>query len=134
MVTVSEHPRRDDWKASLRARFPSAESAAIECFKGWAAILTRMLEQLEVTIAQQPAGSREGLEVKGIREKFGVLSVYLSKAPTPEVQAILDEAHAAAMVTCEVCGAPGRMADRHGWMSVKCEAHERWSPADEVDD
>ncbi len=77
---------------------------------------------------------RRGLKVKGIREKFGVLSVYLSKTSTPEVQAILDEAHAAAMVTCEVCGAPGRMADRHGWMSVKCDAHENWSPADCIDE
>ena len=24
------------------------------------------------------------------------------------------------------CGAPSRMADRHGWMSVKCDAHENW--------
>jgi transcription elongation factor Elf1 len=69
-----------------------------------------------------------------MREKFGVLSVYLSKIPPPEVQAILDEAHAAALVTCEVCGAQGRMADRHGWMSVKCDAHENWSPADGFED
>jgi len=60
--------------------------------------------------------------------------LYLSKLPTPEVQAILDEAHAAAMGTCEVCGAPGRMADRHGLMSVKCDAYENWSPADGIDD
>ena len=134
MMSISEQPRRDDWKAPLRARFPIAKSAGIECFKGWQPILTRMLERLESAVAQQPAAFRRGLKVKGIREKFGVLSVYLSKIPTPEVQAILDEAHAAAMVTCEVCGAPGRMADRHGWMSVKCDAHENWAPADGFDD
>ena len=134
MMSISEQPRRDDWKAPLRARFPIAKSAGIECFKGWQPILVHMLERLESTVAQQPAAFRRGLEVKGIREKFGVLSVYLSKVPTPEVQTILDEAHAAAMVTCEVCGAPGRMADRHGWMSVKCDPHENWSPADSFDD
>lgn len=133
-MSISEQPRRADWKAPLRARFPIAKSARIECFKGWQPILARMLERLEARMAQQPAAFRGGLEVTGIREKFGVLSVYLSKVPTPEVQAILDEAHAVAMLTCEVCGAPGRMADRHGWMSVKCEAHENWSPADGVDD
>lgn len=134
MMIVPKQPRRDDWKAALRGRFPIAKSAGIECFKGWRQIVARMLEWLEATIAQQPADFRRGFKVKGIREKFGVLSVYLSKVPTPEVQAILDEAKHAAMVTCEVCGAPGRMADRHGWLSVKCGAHESWSPADGVDD
>src|SRR5688572_20899933 len=108
MMSISEEPRHDDWKAPLLARFPIAKSAGIECFKGWQPILVRMLERLEAAGAQQPAVGG-GLEVKGIREKFGVLSVYLSEAPTPEEQAILDEAHAAAMVTCEVCGGPGRM-------------------------
>jgi hypothetical protein len=78
MMSISEQHPRDDWKAPLRARFPIAKSAGIGCFMGWEPILTRMLERLEATIAQQPAGFRHGLEVKGIREKFGVLSVYLS--------------------------------------------------------
>jgi hypothetical protein len=134
MMTISEQPRRDDWKARLRSRFPIAKGAGIECFKGWQPILARMLERLEATIPHQPAAVRRGLKVKGMREKFGVLTVHLPKGPTPEVQAILDEANAAAMVTCEVCGAPGRMADRHGWMSVKCDAHENWSPADGIND
>jgi hypothetical protein len=134
MMSISEERRHDDWKAALRARFPIAKSARIECFKGWQPILAGMLERLEATIAQEPAAVRRGRKVTRLREKFGVLRVYLSKVPTPEVQAILDEAHATAMVTCEVCGAPGRMADRHGWISVKCDAHENWSPAGDIDD
>jgi hypothetical protein len=35
----------------IRARFPIANSAGIECFKGWQPILTRMLERLEATVA-----------------------------------------------------------------------------------
>jgi len=124
MIGSSVNTRRENWKAALAARYPLARSVGFECFGGWQPILARVPERLEATVAQQPAAFRRGLEVKGIREKFGVLTVYPSKAPTPEVQAILDEAHAAAMVTCDVCGAPGRMADRHGWMSVKCDAHE----------
>ena len=134
MTSVAEQPRRDDWKTALRERFPIANSAGIECFKGWQPILARMLERLEATIPHQPAAFQRGLKVKGMREKFGVLTVYLSKVPRPEVQAILDEAHASAMVTCEVCGVPGRIADRHGWMSVKCDAHENWSPRDGLGD
>jgi hypothetical protein len=133
MTSVSKQLRRDDWKAPLRARFPIAGSAGIECFRGWQPVLPRMLECLEATVAGHPAAYRRGLKVEGIREKFGVLSVYLSNEPTPEVQAILDEAYAAAMARCEVFGAPGRMADRHGWTSVKCGNHENWSAADGAD-
>jgi hypothetical protein len=134
MTSISAQPRRDDWKTALRERFPIARSAGIECFKGWQPILARMLERLEAAIPHQPVAFRRGLKVKGMGEKFGVLTVYLSNVPTPEVQAIIDEADAAALVTCEVCGAPGRMADRHGWISVKCDAHENWCVADGFDD
>ncbi|HEY7373758.1 MAG TPA: hypothetical protein VIF57_16475 [Polyangia bacterium] len=61
------------------------------------------------------------------------LATYLSKA-TPEVQAVVDEAQAEALVTCEVCGAPGRLAERRGWISVKCDAHENWTRFDEIGD
>jgi hypothetical protein len=55
MMTSSKQPRGDDWKAALRARFPVAKSAGIECFKGWTPILARMLERLEAVIPHQPA-------------------------------------------------------------------------------
>lgn len=132
MISSAEQPRRDDWTAPLRARFPRAKSADFGCFKGWQSIVTRMLERLETTISLQPAAFRRGLKVEGIRQKFGALSVYLSKVPTPEVQAVLDDAQAASLITCEVCGAPGRLADRRSWTSVKCDAHENWTRFDDV--
>ena len=39
-----------------------------------------------------------------------------------------------AVSVCEVCGAPGRLADRRGWISVKCDAHENWTRFDGFDD
>jgi hypothetical protein len=126
--------RRDDWTAPLRARFPMAKSARFQCFRGWQAIVARMLEQLEATISQHPAAFRRDLSVEEIRQKFGTLTVYLSKAPTSEVRAVLAEAHAASMITCEVCGAPGDLADRNGWISVKCATHEGWTRWEEVED
>jgi hypothetical protein len=91
-----------------------------------------MLEQLGAVVAEQPAAYRRGLRITGIREKFGVLSVYLSKEATPEMQAIIDVARTAAMVTCEVCGAPGRLAERRAWISVKCDGHENWTRFDDL--
>jgi hypothetical protein len=118
--------------APLRARFPMAKSADFGCFKGWQTIVTRMLERLEAASAQQPAAFRRGLKIDGIRQKFGALSVYLSKVPTSEVQAVLDQAQAASLITCEVCGAPCRLAERRAWTSVKCDAHENWTRFDDI--
>jgi hypothetical protein len=36
------------------------------------------------------------------------------------------------IATCEVCSAPGQLADRNGWTSVKCADHENWSRLDGV--
>lgn len=132
MVGTIEQPRRDDWTAPLRARFPMAKSTVFGCRQGWRSIVSRMLEYLEATVTEQPAAYRRGLKVTGIREKFGVLSVYLSAEATPKMQAVIDEASTAAMVTCEVCGAPGRLAERRAWISVKCDAHENWTRFDDI--
>jgi hypothetical protein len=132
MIDTPEQAGREDWTTPIRARFPMARSAAFGCRKGWAPIVTRMLERLEETVAHQPTAFRRGLKIEGIREKFGVLSVYLSKLETPEVQAVVDEAKAAALVTCEVCAAPGRLAERRAWTSVKCDAHENWTRFDDA--
>jgi hypothetical protein len=91
-----------------------------------------MLEQLEATLPTQPAAFRRDFKIDEMREKFGTLTVYTSKVPTPEVQAVIDQAYAASLVTCEVCGAPGRHAERRGWMSVKCDAHENWTRFDDI--
>ena len=133
MISTPEQPKSDDWRAPLRARFPMAKSIGIGCFKGWQPILTRMFERLEATISEQPAAARRGFKIREIRQKFGTLTVYLSKE-TPEVQAVVAEAQEAALVTCEVCGAPGRLAERRGWISVKCDAHENWTRFDDIDD
>jgi len=48
------------------------------------------------------------------------------------MHAAIDEAQNAANVTCEVCGAPGELAERRGWISVKCSRHANWSRFDDL--
>jgi hypothetical protein len=43
------------------------------------------------------------------------------------------EAEEASVVTCEVCSAPGQLAERNAWWSVRCASHENWSRLDGVD-
>lgn len=77
-----------------------------------------------------PSDAQRTLAVIEIRQKFGTLTVYLSGDPTPAMSQAIDAAREASMVTCEVCGAPGTLAERRGWTSVKCHAHENWSRFD----
>jgi hypothetical protein len=132
MVTAFRRDRSDNWTATLVLRYPLARSVGFECFKGWRPILGRLLERLEAAIAQQPVEAQSDFRIVQIKQKFGRLRVYLSKTATPEMRAAIDEAEEDSIATCEVCSAPGQLADRNGWTSAKCADHENWSRLDGV--
>jgi hypothetical protein len=90
----------------------------------------RLLERLEAGIARQPPDQRDRFRIAQIKEKFGRLTVYLASEATPEMLAALQEAGEASVVTCEVCGDPGRLAERNAWWAARCVAHEAWTPWD----
>jgi hypothetical protein len=138
-----------NWEVDLATRYPLAlaemsrpsaplgsfEAGAtarwgIECAAGWRPILVRLLDRLEAAIAAQPAETRDDFRIAQIKEKFGRLTVYLASAGTPAMTAAIGEAGEASLVTCEACGAPGRLAERRLFWSVKCAAHENWTPLD----
>jgi hypothetical protein len=87
---------------------------------------------LKCALVQQPAEAQAGFRTIQIKQKFGRLRVYLSTTATPEMRAAIDEAEEESIATCEVCSAPGQLADRNGWTSVKCAAHENWSRLEAV--
>jgi hypothetical protein len=119
-----------NWRGALAARYPLARSVGFECFGGWQPILIRLLDRLEAVIAAQPVDARGDFDIVQIKQKFGRLLVYLSKEGTAEMKAAIQEAEDASVVTCEVCSAPGRLAERNAWWSVRCIAHETWSRLD----
>jgi len=97
--------------------------------EGWRQIMERMYERLEAAIAEQPVEARDSYRIDDIKEKFGTVTVYLDGDKTPEMAAAIEEAREASAITCDVCGAPGTLAERGlvHWMSVRCVAHESWS-------
>ena len=118
---------RGNWQDALALRYPMARSVGFECFGGWRPILARLFDRLEAAITLLPAGSSAGFHIVQIKQKFGNLSVHLSTEGTPEMQAAVRDAEEASLVTCEVCSAPGRLAERNAWWSVRCSGHENWS-------
>lgn len=117
---------RGNWQAVLALRYPMARSIGFECFGGWQPILARLFDRLEAAIAVLPAGVSADFHIVQIKQKFGRLTVHLSTEGTAEMQAAVRDAGEASVVTCEVCSAPGRLAERNPWSSVRCASHENW--------
>ena len=135
------------WETELAARYPLALSEmrwpshplntieatalarwGLECRTGWRQILVRLLDKLEAAIGAQPADLRDHFRIVQLKEKFGRLTVYQDQLGTAEMRAAIEEAESASGVTCEVCGAPGELAERRGWTAVRCETRELVTP------
>jgi hypothetical protein len=110
---------------------PGTEALArwgIEIHAGWRAIMERLLQRLEAEIAALPTDPRDRFRIVQIKEKFGRLTVYLESEATPEMRAALQDAEEMSIATCEVCRAPGRLAERKAWWAARCVADESWTP------
>jgi hypothetical protein len=137
------------WEIEMTTRFPLALSEmrwpseplhtfetkalarwGIEIKAGWRSLVERLLVRLEAEIAAQPAEQRDRFRILQIKEKFGRLTVHMGS--TPAMQVALDEAAEESIVTCEVCGEPGVLEERHGWRSPRCKMHETWTPWDRL--
>ena len=66
-----------------------------------------------------------GFQVKAtqIKEKFGTLRFY-TDVGNEEIWNILDEADVISSVTCEVCGAPGKIVGKN-WLKTLCGGHAK---------
>lgn len=138
-----------EWQIDLALRYPLALSEmrwpsaplgtmgaralarwGIECKPGWRSILVALLDGLEMEIEAQPLDRRDTYRVVQIKEKFGRLAVYLASDATQAMWDAIDDAGEQSIKVCEVCGAPGVLAERRFFWSVRCQGHENWLPWD----
>jgi hypothetical protein len=91
-----------------------------------------LLERLEALIAAQPADERDRFRIIDVKEKFGRLVVYQASNGTAEMVAAIQAAYSESETVCDICGSPGHLAERGptGWWSMRCPAHETWTPHD----
>jgi len=81
----------------------------IECGPGWYPLYGPIVAKCQ----------RQGISIAQVKEKFGLLRIYVEK-PTPAITKAIYEAEAASARTCETCGAPGHMYD-DGYRRVRCK-------------
>ena len=110
--------RPGTWVDALRARHPrlltpiDRWNPRVDVEEGWRDIVCGLLADLE-------AMSLPELRIRQIKEKFGLLRVYVNldhAAVTDRIKAAVE----ASAETCETCGAPGALIKVGGWYGVRC--------------
>ncbi|WP_416359237.1 antitoxin Xre/MbcA/ParS toxin-binding domain-containing protein [Ectopseudomonas khazarica] len=71
----------------------------------------------------QLSGLRASRCIAGEREVWGLRFYY--HGGDDYIEAVVDLVERLSESICELCGAPGLIRERNGWLSARCEAHER---------
>lgn len=83
-----------------------------ECGPGWKSIIDPLISQAD----------KESVRVEQIKEKFGRLRFYVNYA-SDALYDLIDQAEEASAKVCEMCGKPGVLMSKGGWMKTICAEH-----------
>ena len=112
-----------DWQDDMNSRFSrlfGGRSMYAAVGDGWGPLVLDLLSAIDAAV---PAD--EPFLVSDLKEKFGKLRCYTHGET--DVEDLVDAAVERSRVTCEVCGAPGRMRGG-GWYAVRCDEHAEAKP------
>ncbi len=111
-----------DIRDDLQAKYPIHFSGprGIECGVGWAPLIEAFIQELDAL----PGGP--DLVFFSIKEKFGDIRIDIEEWPpgidTKAVYALISQYEQKSMVTCELCGKPGKKRPG-GWIKTLCDDH-----------
>jgi hypothetical protein len=111
---AGSHERNDPApmdEGALRSSHPALRSAAINIGRGWYGLVRELFEQLPHDVV--------ALTVK---EQDGELQVRLIGQPDGSDEALWRAAELS-RYTCAVCGEPGEVVARRGWLKAVCDLH-----------
>ena len=98
-------------EGALRSSHPALRSAAISIGRGWYGLVRELFEQLPRDVVASQ-----------VREKDGELQVLLIGHPGGSDE-VLWRAAELSRYTCAVCGEPGEVVARRGWLKAVCDLH-----------
>lgn len=90
-----------------------------ECGSGWEPLLRELSEGLEKEILKIPKEHRHYCRASQVKEKYATLRFYMS-SQTDEMDYLIGEAERKSAVTCEECGAKGKVRG-DGWYYTSCD-------------
>lgn len=95
---------------------------ALDCPKGWIAVLTPLCEGLEQLASGQRKAGNTLLRIVEIKEKMGELRVYISPR-SEEAVGLISSAREKSTSICMICGKPGVTIQKDGWFLTCCPTH-----------
>lgn len=127
----------DEWDDEFYRRFPllfadiltgtknvsPLTESGIECRPGWRKVVESLCASLEAEIAGLPEDLRKHHRAIQIKQKFGVLRVYMSNM-APRMIGMIHTAEEESAKTCEECGRPGSIDKKKSWRRALCKACE----------
>jgi formylmethanofuran dehydrogenase subunit E len=125
---VKKYPRL--YRDRYGSRKDTCMSRGFECGDGWFGIIDELSAKLEAEIARlQADGMSEAYLPRAfqVKEKLGRLELYLRWGRETifnghEVfRSAIDEARKKSFVTCEDCGATGRLRDDRSYILTLCD-------------
>lgn len=89
-----------------------------ECGDGWLGLIDGTLDLIQ----RHSIDLDVDIRLRQVKEKFGELRIY-SQGGDNLTREIFDIAELVSGKTCEICGQPGQLCNRQGWMQVRCNDH-----------
>ncbi len=88
---------------------------------GWYQLIHALSEKLEGMIKELPEDQQALYYADQVKEKFGTLRFYMSRA-TAQMNLAIDEAQKVSAKTCEDCGGGfSEVRNNRGWLRVLCK-------------
>ena len=94
-----------------------------ECMDGWFPLIYAACELIQ---AHSNHPGSEQVVASQVKEKFGGLRFYYHGGDD-YVEAVVDLVERLSEFICELCGTPGHISERNGWLNARCEVHEKQS-------
>ena len=95
--------------------------------RGWVGIVRTMLDGMDAVLARHPGAIIRNWSTKeklgGLREQFRLDGGSDAASLLAALRGADDAAERESLATCEVCGAPGSLRERRGWLSTRCGDH-----------
>lgn len=91
----------------------------IQILSGWYQILYRLSTFISTVVSEKNL-DLEAYCYEQIKEKFGLLRVYMHGGMTEEMGEAIRRAEEESARTCEVCGREGQL-ENNGWLRTRCK-------------
>ena len=111
----SVSPIPEDWPDAMRRARPGIFDCELSIGDGWVDLLEAYCGRLEEWHELMPFNQ--------VKEKFGGIRLYSANGRrSDDIELQLIAEHLSFFI-CEVCGAPGRCRNDHGWYTTRCNEH-----------